>query len=291
MATIEVNGGTIAYELFGEGPPLIWNSGGRQGRSDNSYLLAGHFSDRYSVLIWDRRNSAGASDVALSEASSVMHADVDDLQDLVQKLGLGPACFGGGSAGCALSLLMAHRYPELVQTLITLKPATTDKSILGRIGEANWHCLADAVDREGMQGAIDTSTDAWVRNLTGDPMPLDRTRCWLEKTIHANPSNRERVLEMNPQSFVETARRWGDATASSAGVAGLTEEEIRGIPFPALVTAGSDDVHPPESADRLAGCLERSEFEGIMETDGPRPGSLYTLFQVLDEFLNRTLAN
>ena len=115
MATLEINGGTIAYELFGEGPLLVWNTGGREARVGREYLLAGHFARRCSVLLWDRRNSAGASDIHLSDADSATHADAEDLHGMLQALGLAPACIGGASAGCALSLLIKKGSQSITQ--------------------------------------------------------------------------------------------------------------------------------------------------------------------------------
>ena len=44
---------------------------GRFGRNELSYLVAGYFSRQYSVLIWDRRNGFGASDVALANSPTI----------------------------------------------------------------------------------------------------------------------------------------------------------------------------------------------------------------------------
>ena len=88
-----VNGASIAYEIFGKGPLLVWTEGGRFGRNELSYLVAGHFARQYSVLIWDRRNGFGASDVALADSPNYMTADVEDLHALLRNLDLGPRLF------------------------------------------------------------------------------------------------------------------------------------------------------------------------------------------------------
>ena len=106
-----VNGASIVYEIFGKGPLLVWTEGGRFGRNELSYLVAGHFARQHSVLIWDRRNGFGASDVALADSPSYVTTDVEDLHALLRNLELGPACFAGASAGSSLSLWMGASIP------------------------------------------------------------------------------------------------------------------------------------------------------------------------------------
>ena len=69
MPKITVNGVTLAYELFGKGPPVVWTPWGWAPRNNFSYLVAGRLSANYRVLLWDRRNT-GASDVG-----NIIHPD------------------------------------------------------------------------------------------------------------------------------------------------------------------------------------------------------------------------
>src|SRR5579862_5312752 len=113
MATAEVNGALIAYELIGEGPPWAITPGGRlskdtPGLRELATALAEH---GYSALIWDRPNT-GESDVVFTGPSeSEMQAD--HLAGLLKALDLPPAIILGGSGGARLSLLTAARHPEV----------------------------------------------------------------------------------------------------------------------------------------------------------------------------------
>ena len=84
MSTATVNGAEIACQLFGQGPLLVWTEGGRFGRNEFSYMVAGRLARTYTVLLWDRRNCCDASAVALSEAPNWMRDDVEDLHALFQ---------------------------------------------------------------------------------------------------------------------------------------------------------------------------------------------------------------
>ena len=287
MATIEVNGGTIAYEIFGKGPLLIWNAGGRSGRGNRTYLLAGYFARRCSVFIWDRRNSQGASDVNLSDAPSMTQADAEDLHAMLQALGLGPACVGGGSAGCALSLMMAYRYPQDVSSLLAIYPGTRDLAVRAQLGDL-WYPLAKAAESGGMQSVIDLSVEAYRKKIVGVADKRDRRVSWLAKSFEANPRNREKMQEMDAVQFAAMARRWGDAVKLGDA---LTEDEIRSIELPALVISGRDDMHPPESATWLAELLPASEtpiYEDPTKT-ATSPERMATHLTAIDDFLGRTL--
>ena len=284
-----VNGASIVYEIFGKGPLLVWTEGGRFGRNELSYLVAGHFARQYSVLIWDRRNGFGASDVALSNSPNYMTTDVADLHALLQKLALGPACFAGASAGSSLSLWMAHRYPEDVKSLI-LFSAPTDDVALFRPG-VDKHCfsLAEIAERGGMQAAIDASAESWNCELQGQ---FSERGTWLAQTIYRNPSNRERTLEIDPQLFAATLRRWGTFFLSMSWPAGLTEEDIRSIPFPVMVVPGDDEIHPRQSAERLLSLLDQAEmveFPATVSAETLVLEKFYSIFPAMDEFLTRTL--
>ena len=71
-----------------------------------------------------------------------------------------------------------------------------------------------------MQAAIDASTESWSCELRGQS---SEQGTWLAQTIYRNPSNRERVLALDPQLFADTMRRWGTFFLSMSWPAGLTE--------------------------------------------------------------------
>src|SRR5947208_4720245 len=109
MATVEIDGTTIAYEIIGEvagaGTPWVMTPGGRftkeaPGVRELAEALA---AQGQRVLIWDRPNT-GESDIRFDGASeSVMQADF--LAGLLVALDFAPAVIVGGSGGARVSLL------------------------------------------------------------------------------------------------------------------------------------------------------------------------------------------
>ncbi|MYK42027.1 MAG: alpha/beta hydrolase [Gemmatimonadetes bacterium] len=289
MPTMTVNGASIAYEIFGKGPLLVWTEGGRFGRNELSYLVAGHFSRQYSVLIWDRRNGFGASDVALADSPSYVSTDAEDLHALLHNLDLGPACFAGASAGSSLSLWMAHRYPEDVKSLILFSAPTDDVALFKSGVDKHCFSLAEIAERGGMQTAIDASTESWICELRGQS---SERGTWLAQTIYRNPSNRERVLAIDPQLFAATMRRWGTFFLAMSWPAGLTEEDIRSIAVPVMIVPGDDEIHPRQSAKRLLALLEQAEmveFAATVPAEAAVMEKFYSVFPAMDKFLTRTL--
>jgi pimeloyl-ACP methyl ester carboxylesterase len=168
---------------------------------------------------------------------------------------MGPAYIGGGSAGCVMSLLMAHRYPQDVKGLILSNPPTDDVQTCQRpLVEAQYLCLARVAESKGMKAAIEHSVHppdpAWAW-ITG----------WVAQTIALNPGNRERLLSMDPGQFATILRKWA-AWFDSPRVylANLSDEKLAGIRVPAIVSYDFGAWHPEHTARELYRLLPNAEW-------------------------------
>ncbi|MFQ5704529.1 MAG: alpha/beta fold hydrolase [Gemmatimonadales bacterium] len=110
-ATANVNGISLRYEVEGSGEPLVLIHGWALSRTEwdgQVELLSPH----YRVIRYDRRGfgeSSGKPDVT---------ADPADLKALLETLGYPQAHILGHSAGGAVALTFAVRYPGMVDGLI-----------------------------------------------------------------------------------------------------------------------------------------------------------------------------
>ena len=246
MPKIHVNGITLAYEVFGQGTPIVWTPVAWFPRDNVSYFHAGRLSLSYRVLIWDRRNS-GASDIAIEDAPSNYHLWADDLHHLLNALNMSPAYLGGSSAGPVLSLLMAHRYPKDVKGLILCDTPTDDPDFQKDWADVIYLQLAEVAQRKGMQAVIEHSKH----------LRLD----WLSQTVQSNPGNRERVLAQDPEQFAAILRKWGDWFLSGRlHLSGLSDSEVSEITAPTLILPGFNDTHPRHTAEILHELLPNSEL-------------------------------
>jgi pimeloyl-ACP methyl ester carboxylesterase len=247
---------------MGKGPPIVWTPGGFFPRGNWVYLQAGRFSANYKVLIWDRRN-AGASDIAIEDAPSDWYLWADDLHHLLNALNMSPAYVAGGSNGSVLSLLMGHRYPEDVKALILSNPPTNDLNIGKAFADAHYFQFADVAESKGMEAVIEHSTEAWVRLVSSklDPEGWDWALNWIAETILMNPSNRDRLLSIDPKKFAAIMKKWGSWFMSGRlHLAQLSDEDLRRITAPVLVIPGFEEPHPTHTAEEVHRLLPNSEW-------------------------------
>jgi pimeloyl-ACP methyl ester carboxylesterase len=243
VATVEIDGTTIAYEIIGEGPPWVLTPGGRfskdtPGIRELAKALAAHGQ---RVLIWDRPNT-GASDICFTGASeSEMQADT--LAGLLRTLDLTPAVIVGGSGGARVSLLTAVRHPDVVANLAMLwiSGGVYGLMLLGV------HYCGESIRvawRGGMEAVVELPE-------------------WAE-VLERNPGNRKRFLELDPRQFIATLERWMlvYCPEPNATVPGLTDEECAKLDVPTLIyrSGTTDPHHTRVTSERLHDLIPSSRL-------------------------------
>jgi pimeloyl-ACP methyl ester carboxylesterase len=243
VATAEVNGLSIGYEILGEGRPWAITPGGRFSRqSPGVRELAAALAERGNrVLIWDRPNT-GESDVRFEgDSESAMQADV--LAALLSQLKMAPAIIVGGSGGARVSLLTVARHRE-----IALGAAMwwITGGVYGLMGLGNHYCAGSisAAWRGGMEAVAELAEWAEVQER--------------------NPSNRQRFLDQDRMKFVAVLERWMAAYCPCATelIPGLPDAEARQLDVPALVfRSGTTDLsHRRETSEQLAALLPNARL-------------------------------
>jgi len=236
MATITIDGTTIAYEIIGDdgGRPWVVTPGGRftkeaPGVRELAEALAVHGQ---RVLIWDRPNT-GASDVRFDGASeSQMQADV--LAGLLRALDLTPAIVIGGSGGARVSLLAAVRHPDVVSKLAVWWISGGPFGLL---------TLAMVYCGESIRAAWQDGMEAVVE------LPE-----WAE-VLERNPGNRQRFLDLDPKEFIATLERWMLVYCPDphAMLPGLPDDALATFTVPTLVfrSGASDPYHTRATSELL----------------------------------------
>ena len=118
MATANVNGVRLFYELNGTGDVLVlvhesWTS------HQNWDLVVPRLIESFRVLTYDRR---GHSESERPTGQGSVREDVTDLAALIEHLGLGPAWVAGNSFGASITLRLAGERPDLVRGLLGHEP-------------------------------------------------------------------------------------------------------------------------------------------------------------------------
>jgi pimeloyl-ACP methyl ester carboxylesterase len=121
MATIAVNGTTLYYERRGDGPPLLFISGG-PGDAGFWPETADALADEYTVVSYDRRGNS-RSPRPENWAGTSVEEQADDAAALLEALDLAPAVVHGHSAGGIILADLALRHPDVLRGAVFHEPA------------------------------------------------------------------------------------------------------------------------------------------------------------------------
>jgi pimeloyl-ACP methyl ester carboxylesterase len=233
MATVEIHGTTIAYEIIGEGAPWVLTPGGRftkeaPGVRELAEALAAHGQ---RVLVWDRPNT-GASDICFTGGSeSEMQAD--HLAGLLRALDMAPAVIVGGSGGARVSLLAAARHPEAASKLAMWWISGGTFGLL---------TLAVVYCGESIRAAWQGGMEAVVE------LPE-----WAE-VLERNLGNRQQFLDLDPRQFIERLEQWMRVYCPDpdATVPGLPDDALTSLAIPTLVfRSGKTDPYHTRATSEL----------------------------------------
>lgn len=246
MPFVTVRGIEINFEVYGDsGSWVTLSPGARHPYSDFIPIARQFAAFGYRVLLHDRRN-CGASDVAIEGRDSESVQWADDLHALLEKLGALPAFVGGSSAGCRMSIIFALRHPQAVRALLLWR-ITGGAFAAKDLAEAYYGQYITLAEGGGMQAVCDSEH--------------------FRQRIVARPANRDRLLAMKPETFVEVMARWRDDFLAGANqpVIGTTDVDLRSIACPACIVPGNDRIHNPTAAARLHSLLPNAELHHLVE--------------------------
>jgi 3-oxoadipate enol-lactonase len=114
MPKIQVGDIEIYYERQGEGEPLVLIAGFSVDHVTWQTVVP-LLSKSYEVITFDNR---GAGQTTVPEGPYSIEQLADDAAGLCQALGIEQAKFVGNSMGGFIVQMLAHRHPELVQSLV-----------------------------------------------------------------------------------------------------------------------------------------------------------------------------
>lgn len=242
----ELADATLAYEIVGRGPRLVWCHGlgsCRAGDRDVIDSLAEHFT----VLGYDARGH-GESPPVIDEHKYHYPALSGDLRALLDHIAWDRTVLAGASMGAATAARVAMEQPERVVALIIARPATAggpaseQMQLLFRLG-------GEAIRSGGWDAAVAflmTIPEA-VEQLHKDPGRLDSLR--VEWSRH-DPASIAAALIGIPRSGP------------------LTEDvSLDAIVAPTLVIPGNDMLHPTEAGEAVAKMIPGAQlapaFDGL----------------------------
>jgi pimeloyl-ACP methyl ester carboxylesterase len=244
VASIEINGGNIVYEILGEsGDLIVLTPGGRFGKDIPGLrpLAKALVDGGYRVLLWDRPN-CGKSDVQFY-GQSESHMRAETLHGLLSALGVQQCIIAGGSGGARDSMLTTMLYPELVSKLVVWNIVG---GVYGTFVLGSYYVVPSILAARG----------AGVEGVLKVPE-------WRER-IEENPNNKQRFLDLDRDEFLKLMLRWLNAFVSKPGqtIPGVDDEMFDRIRVPTLIIRGGENDwdHPKRTSLEVSCLIKGSEL-------------------------------
>jgi pimeloyl-ACP methyl ester carboxylesterase len=269
MHTAQANGIEIAYQVHGQGPPLVLISGVGYG-AWFWHKLAPLLADDFQVITFDNRGGGG-SDKPAGPYSVPMMAN--DTGDLLYELGIPRAHILGHSLGGFIAQEFAVQYPDMV-----------DKLILASTNYGGTQVIP--ITPEAMEV---------LTNRQDDPVELVKRGIGIASAPGFADRHPDVVKELVDYRFTNPVppEQYQAQVMAGAGMAAFTDEQVDErmavIQAPTLILFGEHDmVVPPGNAELMAGKIANAEVKII-----PGAGHIFAIEDpgrtatIIREFLNK----
>jgi pimeloyl-ACP methyl ester carboxylesterase len=237
--TASVNGISLAYDISGDGPAVVFIGGG--GSLDRRMWeeQAAALSHRYCCVRYDIRGIGGSS------RADAPFSHSEDLHALLAQLGLEPAFIVGLSFGAGIAIDLALDHPDDVKGLILVGPGLSNekdenvKPALEAAGFARTNGMAALAEAMVNLPAVLASAPAAVRERV--------------KALYVDNAD---VFE----SDFAMIRHWQPTSPPAAG-------RLSSIDRPTLLVVGDHDTADVRSTvEKLAGAINDSTLVVIENT-------------------------
>ncbi len=230
----------LHLELRGEGPSIVLQHG-FGGSARNFRPQARALGSRFRFVLFDARGHA-RSPAPRGPGAYTAERFVEDLEGVLDGVGLPGAVVGGLSMGAGIALRFALEHPERVRGLVlaAFPPGATGLRD-GARRQAEWAlAFADSVDARGLEAA--GAEFAWGPRSGLDPAAASLVRQgFLEHSPHAIAGILRECLALQP-SAEELAPR------------------LRRLELPTLIVVGSEDRVSRGPSEVLGRALPRARL-------------------------------
>jgi pimeloyl-ACP methyl ester carboxylesterase len=247
MPKVNVNNIDVAYEINGEGHPLLLITGVGYGAWFWHKVIPG-LAERYQVISFDNRGSGGTDKPEGPYTVPMMAADTAGLLDA---LGVKSCYMMGHSLGGFIAQELAYTRPDLVGKLVLASTTHGGIKVIPITPEA-----------------LEVLT-----NRQGDPVELVKKGIAIACAPGFSEQNPETVQELLTYRFTNPVPlvQYQAQVAAGAGMSGLTDDQVTqrlgAIKVPTLILFGEHDkVVPPGNAELFHQKIADSRIEIIPNT-------------------------
>lgn len=193
MATVEVEGASLSYDLSGSGPPLLLVHASWGDRREWE-LLTPLLQDDFQIVTYDRRGHAQSRS---AKGGGSIHEDVADAAALLGHLELGPAHVFAASYPACIVLRLAAMHPDAVGSVWVHEPVLWDLLEGDEAAQSALEAeqaIGDPVIEKLRQGELEAGARLFVNNAifgsdVWDGLPaefqgrfIENALNWLEET-------------------------------------------------------------------------------------------------------------
>ena len=253
------DGTTLAYEVEGEGRPVLW----QHGLGATAAQPAEVFPTKFQRITLICRGHEG------SQLGDPQHLSIaqftDDVVALLDHLNLQAIAIGGISLGAAIALRLAALHPGRVNALMLARPAwVTDPAPASM---AAYTEVARLLSRHGEIGrALFQSGQIYRELSTASP---DNAASLVTFFTCPNPETTTALLSCIPLDGP-----------------GITEAQMQALHIPTLIlTTGDDYVHPPAYGERLAALIPGAKRLSLTPKGRDKPAHVADFRAALAAFL------
>lgn len=227
MPKARVNSIELAYEVHGQGKPLVLAHGYTASKEMWENQI-GPFSERYRVVVYDARGHGESEAPPADDPGYTLDTFVEDQRALMQHLGIDQAYIGGLSMGGMIAMRFALKHPEMTTALL-LTDTAAGMGGVDRAEHAQWlenrRAIEATVRKEGA-AAVMRSLYAQRAEAMGFPRPED-----LPAGVQRHIA---RLQDMSADGFLGAGRALGEQES--------VLERLSEITVPTLILVGDLDV-------------------------------------------------
>ena len=225
---LAVDGGTLAYDISGDGPLVVLSHGMGDSRAAYRFVVPRLVEAGYRVAAADLRGHGDSS----PDWPSYTRTDIaGDLVALMRHLG-GPAVLVGHSVSGGAVTIAAAQAPDLVRGIIELGPFTRKQSMC--LGDLRVKRFRSGMTRLAMAALLGSVT--WWHRYLDVAFPGPKPADWADQ-LERN------AAELGRPGRMKALQRMGRSAPVDAGA------QLPHVRCPALIVEGTLD---PDWADPVA---------------------------------------
>lgn len=251
MATATVNGTTLNFTEKGVGQPVVFVHGGMADQRVWESQVEAFSATHRAVAVSCRGSWPNEKPGEGDEISLDIH--VDDIAGFIRELDAGPVhLVGHSSPGGFGGLLLAHRYPDLLRSVVLCEPAAFP--VLGLTFPPRPPQVLRLMLRDPGTALAIMKFGARVIRPTMKAMSRGEDEVAIRTFVGANGASDEELDALMPMLLDNLPAM---KAQMDAGFPNLTPEELRTIRVPALLVTGTESPRMLHAVvDRLEASLQ-----------------------------------